>query len=183
MQCTRCGETAFNLALFFSQTLTLRLKISQYFLLMEKNSWQFRTLICLEHWEMISVYLSVCACEYSICWFQSTAMILYWVYCSWCVIKALFTSLTHCHGLNDLCCLEGEHNEFPIDMFQQGVNDCLTALNNIWGWFLTTLQNGFSLHWAVLCISPKLDISWNLQKLKWELWHEFSIFCVKSMLY
>lgn len=48
-----------------------------------------------------------------------------------CVIKALFTSLTHCHGLNDLCCLEGEHNEFPIDMFQQGVNDCLTALNNI----------------------------------------------------
>jgi len=38
---------AFNLALVFSQALTLRLKISQHFFLMEKRSRRFRTLICL----------------------------------------------------------------------------------------------------------------------------------------
>ncbi len=148
----------------------LCLKISKHLCWID-NSWQFRALICLDHWE-----ISVCVRAFvHMCmgWFQSTAVTLRWVYCFWCVIKALFTSLTHC--LNDLCCLEGEYIEFPIDMFQQCVNDCLTALNNIWGWFLTTLQNGFSLHWAVQCNSPKLDISWNLQRLKWELSQVFNI--------
>lgn len=145
-------------------------------------SWPFRALICLDHWEIISVCVWAFVYVYRLiskhC-SDSTLSLLFLV----CDQGTFYFSITHCHNLNDLFCLEGEYIEFPIDMFQQCVNDCLTALNNIWGRFLTTLQNSFSLHWAVQCNSPKLDTSWNLQKLKWVLPHKFSIFSVKSVLY